>query len=225
MSMPKRRLPQTDVKWPDQFLMYFARPYEYVRTHTAFVSILLAAAFAVGGLVWGYSAFLSARDQRAAAEMAVLLSIEPQSSLFQEFLVEHGSTSSAPLAWLYLAHEQYSEGDYHGALGSYERATSSRRPSDYLEDQALLGRAYSLVGLTRCEEAEALFRQFIALSGPLPKDDALLAIGRCHEGAQDWETALLRYEEFLESYPESPFGTEQLRRTVEGLRQRVLLGK
>jgi tetratricopeptide (TPR) repeat protein len=129
------------------------------------------------------------------------------------------------LAWLYLAHGQYSEGDYQTALESYDRAASLRRISDYLQDQALLGRAYSLVGLVRCEEAETLFRRFIALSGPLPKDDALLAIGRCHEGAEDWETALLRYEEFLETYPESPFLTQQLRRTLEGLRQRVFLGK
>ncbi len=224
--MPKRRLPQTDsLKWPDQFLMYFANAYDYVQTHAAFVSIILAAVFAVGGLVWGYSAFLSAKDQRAAAEMAVLLSSDSQASLFQEFLADYGRTSSAPLAWLYLAHEQYAEGDYQTALESYDRAASSRRTSDYLQDQALLGRAYSLVGLRSCEEAETLFRRFIALSGPLPKDDALLAIGRCHEGAEDWETALLRYEEFLETYPESPFVTQQLRRTLEGLQQRALLGK
>jgi tetratricopeptide (TPR) repeat protein len=219
--MAKGKPTRRELKAPDEFISHAARAIQYAQAHRRLVSVSLAAALVLGGILWAYLSYRSARDRRAAEELVVLLQGPHEAAPFQKFLETYEGTSSAPPAWLYLAHAQYSKGDFAASLESYDRAAASRGSSAYLRQGALLGKAYSLVGLKQCEKAETFFRQFINLPGPLPKDDALLAMARCQEEARNSRAALDRYDEFLAKYPNSPLMTEGLRANVERLRKKV----
>lgn len=94
------------------------------------------------------------------------------------------------------------QGNYAGAMQSFDKIRSSYRLSGF-KDRARLMSGAALFGLSRYEDAEMAYREFLAAD---PQSDmapeALLGIGACLEMKGDSSAALRTYQDALTKYPE-----------------------
>ncbi len=176
-------------------------------------------AIAVGVLLAvGISFFLRNREERAARGSAQLLT-PPSTDALEKTAQEFSGTPAGTAAQLKLAKAYCDAGQYEKALAEYD--TFLRKHASFpFADIARVGRGVALGGLSRSDEAVAIFRSFrgqnpghylvpqtmlgeaacLAQQGKKDAAKALLQELRAANRETPWESAAKRMEDALDRY-------------------------
>lgn len=160
--------------------------------------VIAALAFA------GWSAY---KNHERAVEISAqsMLFNSQSSSQFMEIMTKYPGAPSAPLAELSLASQQFDEGMYDMARGTFSSFIAKRA------DHPLV--AAATLGLVQCDEAQlklgdALkgYENFLkANPDSFLYAQAVLGRGRCLEQMGRYDDARACYEDFIAAHPKDPW--------------------
>ena len=218
MARAKGKIDRRQLKEPDEFITLSARTMEYVRANWKWVSTAAACLLVVIVLVFAYRFYRAGVEATASGMVSEAIAGFEQNSTdskpFERVLRMYGGTKGARLARLYLGHTLYQKGELDKASEAYGVLAADSGAQESVRTEAILGQGYSLVGLKKCREAQITFDR-LSPKAETPKQQALLAIGQCHELNGDKTAAIEKYREFAGKYPQSPFLTPALRARIQ----------
>jgi len=208
----KRRLTRKEIKQPDQFVSSSVRVIAWTKDHTKYLLYGALGVIVVVGLVVGWAMWQ--KQQRQQAEVLLHEAVKGLNSAdksarksaseqalghFQHITQRYRSTPAAALAYWYLGHLHFEQGDYTAALAAYEQA---RRllPTDrerLLPALVRLNMGYAQESAGAYNDALASFEAVLQSSVDWLHGEAFLGIGRCYERLGATEKALDTYSRAL----------------------------
>lgn len=186
----------------------------------AALGVLLLAAGAVAGAIW-YDArqedealtlheeatrfySVQAPDKPAQAKKNVDQAI----SLYRQVVEQFPHSDIAPYSLYQLGIALEQDKKHALAIEAYEKFVERHR-----DMEAMLGLVYQRLGYASWvngdrEKAEQAFASVLSTPGALNKDHALFELGKLEEAQSRPEGALARYQELMDTYPNSPLTNE-----------------
>ncbi len=186
----------------------------------AALGVLLLAAGAVAGAIW-----YDLRQEEAALtlheEATRFYSVQPPDkpeqakknlekaiSLYRQVVEQFPHSDIAPYALYQLGIALERDNQHALAIEAYEKF--AERHGDM---EAMLGLVYQRLGYASWvngdpEKAEQAFASVLSTPGALNKDHALFELGKLEEAQSRPEGALARFQELMDTYPNSPLANE-----------------
>lgn len=200
--MAKRRLSRKEIKQPDQFVSSSVRVIAWTKDHTTYILYGGLGVIVIVGLVIGWAIWQ--KQQRQQAEVLLYEAVKGLNSAdklvrkpasdqaighFQNITQHYSSTPAAALAYWYLGHLHFEQGNYTAALAAYEQARHLL-PTDrgrLLPALVRLNIGYTQEITGAYNDAIASFETVLQSSVDWLHGEAFLGIGRCYEqtGATD----------------------------------------
>jgi predicted negative regulator of RcsB-dependent stress response len=208
----KRRLTRKEIKQPDQFVSSSVQVITWTKSHTKQLIYGAIGVIVVAGLITGWSIWQRQRRQQAegllyeavkvlnSANKSVQKPATEQTIGYLQNITQHYSrTPAAALAYWYLGHLYFEQGNYMAALEAYEQA---RYRLSAVRGQLMpvlvrldIGYAQEITGA--CNEALASFEMIVQSSVDWLHGEAFLGMGRCYERIGAWDKATDIYSRAL----------------------------
>ncbi len=229
MSFRRRFTRKQFLNQPDQFIATSQNTVEFIQQNARLITSVLigAACFLVfGGLVYLYSNRVSADAQKLEVEALDLyhrpiLNAEEiasgkrgfksdeeryQVSLsrFKRIVDEFGRTQTAQRAMLYIGDCYYGLGEFEKAKESYEEYLSKYPDDELMQIILRQNLGYISEAQGKLDEAIGYYQQALKQTTPSAGFLLYLNIARCYELKQNWQQALVTYNEGVSAYPEEP---------------------
>jgi tetratricopeptide (TPR) repeat protein len=186
---------------------------EWVQTHAYHLLYGVVGLLVVVALIVAWSVWQKQRQQRAEILLykgVKLLNSDgvregstpnPGQALaeLQRLIGDYSSTPASALAYWYLGHLYFEQGDYPAALAAYRDAQGqlSRQPDLLIPTLITLNISYTHEAAGRCDEAIGSFEQVLQSAASWLHGEAFLGIGRCHESQGKMDQAIATYDRAL----------------------------
>ena len=154
-------------------------------------------------LIYGYSAFTTMREERAATAVgAALHAAKPQDRIqgLEQVVKEYGSTDAAGQALLLLGSLYDRQGDHEKAMEYYRRAGQRYGAQNPLGQAAEMGRGYIFEKEGKEGEAKGVFQGLSGKKGPY-RPVALLDYARAARLTGDTDSALAALNRYISLEP------------------------
>jgi predicted negative regulator of RcsB-dependent stress response len=208
----KRRLTRKEIKQPDQFVSSSVQVISWTKSHTKQLLYGAIGAIVVVGLITGWSIWQKQRRQQAEGLLyeAVKLLNSANKSVqkpateqtighLQNITHNYSRTPAAALAYWYLGHLYFEQGNHTAALAAYEQARHrlSADRGRLLPALVKLNIGYAQETTGACNEALASFEAVLQSSVDWLHGEAFLGMGRCYESMGAWDKATDIYNRAL----------------------------
>jgi cytochrome c-type biogenesis protein CcmH/NrfG len=191
----KRHLTRKEIKQPDQFVSSSVQLMGWAKSHTNYLLYGVLGILTIVGLLVTWSVWQQQRRQKAeillyeavkmlnpdgAREVSTSSHVLTQ---LQRITTEYGTTPASALAYWYLGHLYYDQGDFTAALAAYQQAQRrfARRHDLFMPTIITLNIGYSQEISGLCDAAISSFEQVVQSSVNWLHGEAFLGIGRCYE--------------------------------------------
>jgi len=208
----KRRLTRKEIKQPDQFVSFSVQVITWTKRHTKQLLYGAIGAMAVVGLVTGWSIWQKQRRQQAEGLLYEAVKVfnsanksvqkpatEQTIGHLQNITQNYSRTPAAALAYWYLGHLYFEQGNHTAALAAYEQARHRLSVDRGRLMPALvrldIGYAQEITGA--CNEALTSFETVLQSSVDWLHGEAFLGMGRCYERLGAWDKATDIYSRAL----------------------------
>jgi predicted negative regulator of RcsB-dependent stress response len=198
----KRRLTRKEIKQPDQFVSSSVQMITWTKSHTKQLLYGAIGAIVVVGLITGWSIWQTQRRQQAEGLLYEAIKVfnsanksvqkpatEQTIGYLQNITQNYSRTPAAALAYWYLGHLYFKQGNYMAALAAYEQARH-RLPADrggLMPALVKLNIGYAQEITGACNEALASFETVLQSSVDWLHGEAFLGMGRCYEKIGAWD--------------------------------------
>lgn len=155
--------------------------------------------------IFGFGTFRN-HNQAQKEQAALAWSAATTPAEFQNIVSQFKNTPTAPVAMLGLASSYFESGEYESAQNTF-RDFATTFPDHPMADATRLCQAQCMEAAGQMEEA---LQACTELRKRLPEDHYLqpqidLERGRCLEQLDRWDEAKAVYEDFLATYPDTPW--------------------
>lgn len=177
---------------------------DFLKTHIHAVAIAGGLAILVAVIAVAYLT----QQRRNSETASQMLGVAQTSKQLEELLAQYPSSSSAPIALLALAANQYAAGAYDQALIFYMRFLQ-QYPKHHMAPAAELGKALCFEGRGEGEQALAAFTAFQAAHPDhFLQPQALMGKARCLQQLNRPAEARAVYEDFIAANPKSDWKSQ-----------------
>ena len=221
MNSKKRVTRKELLKKQDEFITISRRVVQYVQSDTRMVysvAIALACVLALGGVIYVY--FRQQHNEAVAWEREALevyyQQIPPENKSASDarykaavdklnrLIEEHGGSSQAQRAELYLADSYYQLKKYAEAEQAYQEYLDKYNPKDVFRYLALSSQGQIAEAQGRYSQAVDYYQQAAQGASVLQQAQAKLDIGRCYEKLAKPGQAKQAYQEAVKMLPDKP---------------------
>jgi predicted negative regulator of RcsB-dependent stress response len=208
----KRRLTRKEVKQPDQFVSSSVQVITWTKSHTKQFLYGAIGTIVVVGLVTGWSIWQKQRRQQAERLLYEAVKVfnnvnksvqkpttEQTIGHLQNLIQNYSRTPAAALAYWYLGHLYFEQGNHMAALAAYEQAQHglSADRGRLLPALVRLNIGYVQEITGACNAALASFETVLQSSVDWLHGEAFLGMGRCYENMNVWDKATEVYSRAL----------------------------
>ncbi len=199
--MAKDEFDRKELKEADQFFETVGVANRYLHEHGTTVAVAAGGVVAAFFLAVGVSSYMASQRSGAAAEFArAMTNLEFESGSaarlgFDRLSGRSGSGPYGDLATLYSAQLATEAGDHQAALEAFD-AFLAAAPSDYLEQAALVGKAFAAEGTGDSTSALTAYKKAGEIDGPYTKQ-ALESTARVAVAVGDRATGVSALEKLL----------------------------
>jgi tetratricopeptide (TPR) repeat protein len=224
-----KKITRKEIRQPDEFITLSARAIEFAKAHTRELIIGVASVLVLGLLIWAVTAYSNKREAQAsrllAEAQALLNPIGPEAgagqavptkpepnpeaadralALLQDVVENYGRTEASGAARILLGQRQYEEGDYDGAIDTYEVLLNRGSQKTELKAMAQEGLAYAHEAKGDFTQALVCYEQLSKSSLAYAQGWAYLGMARCYEKLGETRKAADTYRTFLANHPQHP---------------------
>jgi predicted negative regulator of RcsB-dependent stress response len=200
-----------EIKQPDQFVSYSVQVMEWTKSHVRSLLYGMFGILVIAGALVAWSVWQKQRQQQAEIllyEAVKLLnpngergSSTPNEALakLQHITEEFSAAPSSALAYWYLGHQYYEQGDYTAALMAYQQAQRrfSGQQDLFMPVLIRLNIGYTQEASNLCDKAIENFEHVLQSSAHWLRGEAFLGLGRCQEKREAIDEAISTYNRAL----------------------------
>jgi tetratricopeptide (TPR) repeat protein len=219
-----------ELKKPDEFISTVDRLTELVQVHGKRLLMMAGLLIMAGAVVVGVILYQFKQEEWAAALEFEAASYYHQPvtapsevnggqplreenlskaiDLYREVVTRYPRTKAAAISQYYLGNSHLELSDHEHAIAAYQDFIQQYNHYPSLLSLVRQRLAYAYLGQGDPVAAKNAFEDVIAFEGALNKDQALYELGRLYETEGKNEEAIQRYQQIVESQPDTIFTTE-----------------
>jgi outer membrane protein assembly factor BamD (BamD/ComL family) len=225
IKVPAKTLPVDEAHMLSSLDHALHRAGDYRRPVLVGLGVLVLAAAVLGGVFYvDRQAAQKAQDleQEAMRFLTAPSANDPQKAdhalkeaiaRYRQIVDQYPRTSTAPLALYHLGNALVQTNELSAAIDAYQRFLTLYSSNPSMAGLVQQRLAYVYLHKGDRDQAVKAFTGILETPGTLNRDQALFELARLEESQLRPEGALVRYQELIKTYPNSPFTSEATIRT------------